>query len=90
LTPIDAPRKLKIGALGSIPNLTAPWGVKVCPERGGWVAAPVQLRFCRNAAMGYLISFVFGIFVATIGLGGRAPVLDAHWSPAHQTAPASR
>jgi hypothetical protein len=85
LTPFDAPRKLKIGALGSIPNLTAPWGVKVCPERGGWVAAPVQLRFCRNAAMGYLISFVFGIFVATIGLGGRAPVLDAHWNPTHQT-----
>jgi hypothetical protein len=40
--------------------------------------------------MGYLISFVFGILVATIGLGGRAPVLDAHWNPAHQTAPASR
>jgi len=50
------------------------------------MAAPVQLRFCRNAAMGYLISFVFGIFVATIGLGGgRAPVLDAHWNPTHQT-----
>jgi hypothetical protein len=35
--------------------------------------------------MGYLISFVFGIFVATIGLGGRAPVLDAQWNPTHQT-----
>jgi hypothetical protein len=46
--------------------------------------------FCRIEAMGYLISFVFGIFVATIGLGGQAPVLDAHWSPTHQTAPASR
>ena len=46
--------------------------------------------FCRIEAMGYLISFVFGIFVATIGLGGRAPVLDAHWSPAHQTAPGPR
>jgi hypothetical protein len=50
----------------------------------------MQPRFCRNAAMGYLISFVFGIFVATIGLGGRAPVLDAHWSPTHQTAPGPR
>jgi hypothetical protein len=54
------------------------------------MAAPTVPRFCRNEAMGYLISFVFGIFVATISLGGRAPVLDAHWSPTHQTAPSSR
>ena len=81
---------LKIGALGSIPPLTARSGGKVCPQRGGWVAAPVLLRLCRNAFMGYLISFGFGIFVATIGLGGRAPVLDAHWSPTHQTVPGPR
>ncbi len=40
--------------------------------------------------MGYLISFVFGIFVATVGLGERAPVLDAHWNPSTQSAPSPR
>jgi len=31
---------------------------------------------CESIAMGYLISFLLGIFVATIGVSGAASVLD--------------
>jgi hypothetical protein len=32
--------------------------------------------FSESKAMGYLISFLLGIFVATVGVSGAASVLD--------------
>ena len=32
--------------------------------------------FCEGRCMGYLISFVLGIFVATVGVSGAAAALD--------------
>ncbi len=32
--------------------------------------------FCEGTCMGYLISFVLGIFVATVGVSGAAAALD--------------